>query len=55
MQIHIPLFHPNRKNYKTYDRELLGIVQSLEMWRHYLLGLAHPVTILSNHKNQTYF
>ena len=48
-------FTPMERNYEIYDRELLGIVRSLETWRHYLLGLAHPVTILSDHKNLTYF
>jgi hypothetical protein len=27
----------------------------LEEWRHYLLGTAHIVTVLTDHKNLTYF
>ena len=48
-------FTPTERNYEIYDRELLGIVRSLETWRHYLLGSTHPVMILSDHKNLTYF
>lgn len=43
------------RNYEIYDRELLGIIRALETWRHYLQGSEHPVTILSDHKNLTYF
>uniref|UniRef100_A0A0W0EWC3 Reverse transcriptase RNase H-like domain-containing protein n=1 Tax=Moniliophthora roreri TaxID=221103 RepID=A0A0W0EWC3_MONRR len=42
-------------NYKIYDRELLAITNTLKAWEHYLLGGAHPVTVLSDHKNLTYF
>uniref|UniRef100_A0A0W0GEJ2 Putative pro-pol protein n=1 Tax=Moniliophthora roreri TaxID=221103 RepID=A0A0W0GEJ2_MONRR len=43
------------QNYKIYDRELLAIVNALKAWEHYLLGSTHPVTILSDHKNLSYF
>ena len=42
-------------NYEIYDRELLGIVRALDEWRHYLDGSPHPVEVLSDHKNLTYF
>uniref|UniRef100_A0A0W0GFR5 Pro-pol protein n=1 Tax=Moniliophthora roreri TaxID=221103 RepID=A0A0W0GFR5_MONRR len=42
-------------NYEIYDRELLAIVNTLKAWEHYLLGSTHPVTILSDHKNLSYF
>ena len=29
---------PHEKNYVTHDLELLAIVFSLKIWRHYLLG-----------------
>ena len=48
-------FNATQQNYKIYDRELLGIIWALETWRHYLQGSSHPTTILSNHKNLTYF
>ena len=44
-----------QRNYEIYDRELLGIVRALKEWRHYLDGSPHPVEILSDHKNLTYY
>ena len=48
-------FDITQRNYDIYNRELLGIIRALEAWRHYLKGSPHPVTVLSNHKNLTYF
>ena len=48
-------FNDAEKNYEIYDRELLAIIWALTEWCHYLAGSAHPVTILSDHKNLTYF
>uniref|UniRef100_A0A0W0G426 Reverse transcriptase RNase H-like domain-containing protein n=1 Tax=Moniliophthora roreri TaxID=221103 RepID=A0A0W0G426_MONRR len=48
-------FTPAERNYEIYDWELLAIVNALKAWEHYLLGGAHPVTVLSDHKNLTYF
>ena len=48
-------FDATQRNYEIYDRELLAIIRALETWRHYLLGSQHPTTILSDHKNLTYF
>jgi hypothetical protein len=48
-------FNQTQRNYEIYDQELLGIVRVLETWRHYLQGSAHLTTILSDHKNLTYF
>ena len=48
-------FSETERNYEIYDRELLGIVRALEEWRHYLEGSGHPVTILTDHKNLSYF
>uniref|UniRef100_A0A0W0FRD0 Reverse transcriptase-rnase h-integrase n=1 Tax=Moniliophthora roreri TaxID=221103 RepID=A0A0W0FRD0_MONRR len=42
-------------NYKIYDWELFAIVRALETWRHYLMEGPHPVTVLCDHKNLTYF
>ncbi|ESK81803.1 hypothetical protein Moror_16775 [Moniliophthora roreri MCA 2997] len=42
-------------NYEIYDWELLAIVNALKAWEHYLLGGAYLVTVLSDHKNLTYF
>ncbi|ESK88108.1 pro-pol protein [Moniliophthora roreri MCA 2997] len=48
-------FTPAERNYEIYNRELLAIVNVLKAWEHYLLGGAHLVTVLSDHKNLTYF
>ena len=48
-------FSKTKQNYEIYDRELLAIIQALTEWQHYLQGSQHPTTILSDHKNLTYF
>jgi len=48
-------FDATQQNYEIYNRELMGIVRALEMWRHYLQGSSFPTVILSDHKNLTYF
>jgi hypothetical protein len=48
-------FNLMEQNYEIYDQELFGIIQALKAWCHYLQGSRHLVTILSNHKNLTYF
>ena len=48
-------FSPVERNYDIYDRELLTVIHTLEHWRHYLQGTTHPVTLLTDHKNLTYF
>ena len=37
--------------YKTYDTELLAIVEVFKTWRHYLEGCKHEVFILTDHNN----
>jgi hypothetical protein len=48
-------FSPAKRNYDIYDRELLAIIRALEEWRHYIQGSPHQTTILSDHKNLTYY
>ena len=48
-------FDATQRNYKIYNRELMGIVRALETWQHYLQGSPFPTVILSDHKNLTYF
>ena len=48
-------FNAAERNYEIYDRELLGIIRALDEWCHYLEGSPHPVEVLSDHKNLTYF
>ncbi|KIJ05551.1 hypothetical protein PAXINDRAFT_48679, partial [Paxillus involutus ATCC 200175] len=48
-------FSPAERNYDIYDRELLAVIRALKAWRHYLQGTSHPLTVLTDHKNLTYF
>ena len=48
-------FSPAERNYDIYDWELLAVIHTLDHWHYYLQGTAHPVTLLTNHKNLTYF
>jgi hypothetical protein len=49
------MFSPTEQNYEIYDRELLGIIQALEEWRHYIQRSGHTTIIHPDHKNLTYF
>ena len=49
------MFTDTERKYAIYDRELLGIIQVLKEWRHYLQGSGHTTVIFSDHKNLTYF
>lgn len=42
-------------NYPVGEKELLAIVASFKLWRHYLESLEAPVNILTDHKNLTQF
>ena len=42
-------------NYDTHDKELLTIFEAFHSWRHYLEGPAHPINVVTNHKNLVYF
>jgi len=46
---------PAKKNYDTYNRELLAIVGTLKQWRHYLEGANYKILIWCDHKNLEYF
>jgi transposase InsO family protein len=47
--------NPAERNYEIHDKELLAIVESVKLWRHYLEGLADPFIILSDHQALQYF
>ena len=49
------MFTPAEQNYNIYNRELLAIFHALDHWHHYLQGMPHPGTLLTDHKNLTYF
>ena len=42
-------------NYDIHNKELLAIFEALEIWQHYLEGLAYPINIVIDHKNLEYF
>ena len=44
-----------QRNYNIHDKELLSVIRALEEWRHLLEGAKHPVEILNDHHNLTYF
>ena len=48
-------FTNTERRYKIYDWELLGIIQALKKWQHYLQGSGHMTTVFSDQKNLTYF
>ena len=52
---HSRKMQPAECNYDIYDKELLAIVDSFKIWRHYLEGTPHPIQIFCDHKNLEYF
>ena len=44
-----------KKNYKIHNKEILAIIQCLEVWRHFLEGAKDQFEIWINHKNLEYF
>ena len=42
-------------NYDIFNRELLAVIHALTKWKHYLQGMDHPITVVTNHKNLSYF
>ena len=49
------LFIAVERNYQIHEQELLSIIRAFESWQHFLQGSPHPVEILTDHKNLTYF
>lgn len=43
------------RNYEIHDKELLAIVETIKVWRHYLEGCSTPFTILTDHQALQYF
>ncbi len=46
---------PAETRYKTYDQELLAIVEAFKTWRHYLEGCKYEVLVLTNYNNLRQF
>ena len=47
-------FSSAQRNYDIYNCELLAVILALEEWHQYLQGIAHPITIITDHKNLSY-
>ena len=43
------------RNYEIHDKELLSVIRALEEFRHILEGAKHPIEVLNDHRNLTYF
>ena len=41
------------RNYKIYDREMLGLIRTLEDWCHFLEGISFEV--ITDHKNMEWW
>ena len=42
-------------NYDIFDHKLLAVIHALTEWKHYLQGTGHPVIVVTDHKNLSYF
>ena len=42
---------PAETRYETHDGELLAIVETFKIWRHYIEGSQHEVLVLTNYNN----
>ena len=42
------------RNYPTGEQELLAVVKSLEHWRYYLEGCVGGLTVVTDHKRNTF-
>ncbi|QRW19694.1 Retrotransposable element Tf2 protein [Rhizoctonia solani] len=48
-------FKGAEQNYNTHNKELLAIIRSFEYWRIFLEGMAHPITVFTDHWNLEYW
>ena len=46
---------PAKTKYKTYDVELLAIVEAFKTWKHYLEGSHHKILVFTDHNNLKQF
>ncbi|MBW0531068.1 hypothetical protein O181_070783 [Austropuccinia psidii MF-1] len=46
---------PEELNYEIHDKELLGIVWALKLWRAFLLSLSSPFEVLTDYSSLQYF
>jgi hypothetical protein len=48
-------FNPAERNYEIYDKEMLAIVECMDLWRYYFEGAEHSLKVLTDHKNLVWF
>ena len=48
-------FSASEINYEVHDKELLAVVSAFRIWRRFLEGARHEVTVFTDHKNLMYF
>ncbi|QRW22611.1 Retrotransposable element Tf2 protein [Rhizoctonia solani] len=48
-------FKGAEQNYNTHNKELLAIIRSFEYWCIFLEGMAHPITVFTDHQNLEYW
>ncbi len=46
--------NPAEQNYDVGNRELLALKAAFEVWRHWLEGAKHPLTVLTDHRKLEY-
>jgi hypothetical protein len=44
-------FNPIEWNYEIYDKEILIIMEYMDLWRYYFEDINHPLKVLIDHKN----
>jgi hypothetical protein len=52
---HSRKFTSAERNYEIYDKEMLAIVECMDIWRHYFEGADHKLKVLTDHKNLVWF
>lgn len=52
---HSRKFTPPERNYEIYDKEILAIVECMDVWRLYFEGADHKLKVLTDHKNLVWF
>jgi hypothetical protein len=52
---HSRTFQPAKINYETHDKELLAVVDSFKVWRHYLEAALFMPMVYSDHQNLDWF
>ena len=43
------------RNYEIHNKEMLGVIRCLEVWRHFLEGARIKFEVWTDHKNLEYF